>query len=89
MASSGRALQRDPSLLIELEVHAATLPRQVAVSGQDSRSDFFEEVGSTTILLTDDLEDQGAFGSVVLSPALNLQGAAVGARTGRISRNGT
>ena len=86
MASSGRALQRDPSLRIELGVHTATQPRQVAVSGQDSRSDFFEEVGSTTILLTDDLEDQGAFGSVVLSPALNLQGAGLEPVWNRVAR---
>jgi Transposase DDE domain len=32
-------------------------------------------------LLTDDLEDQGAAGSAVLSPILNLQGAGVGARS--------
>jgi hypothetical protein len=31
-------------------------------------------------LLTDDLEDQGAVGSVVLSPNINLQGAVLGAR---------
>jgi hypothetical protein len=35
-------------------------------------------MGSTTIKLTDDLEDLGACRSVVLSPALNLQGAGVG-----------
>ncbi len=33
------------------------------------------ETGSTTISLTDDLEDQGALRSVVLSPTTNLQGA--------------
>jgi hypothetical protein len=43
--------------------------------GSRSRSNLFEEVGSTTILLVDDLEDQGAVGSFVLGPAPNLQGA--------------
>ena len=33
------------------------------------------------ILLTVDLLDQGAFRSAVLSPILNLQGAAVGAKS--------
>jgi hypothetical protein len=41
----------------------------------------FEDWGSTTILLTDDLEDLGAAGSVVLSPILNLQGAGLAAKT--------
>jgi hypothetical protein len=49
-----------------------------AAVGSRSRSDLFEDWGSTTILLTDDLEDQGAVGSAVLSPILNLQGAAYG-----------
>jgi hypothetical protein len=50
--------------------------------GSRSRSDLFEGWGSTTILLTDDLEDLGASGSVVLSPIFNLQGAAVRGKTG-------
>jgi hypothetical protein len=43
--------------------------KKVAMLGQNSRSEFFEKVVSTTILLSDDLEDQGAVGSVVLSPS--------------------
>jgi hypothetical protein len=36
------------------------------------------ETDSTTILLRDDLKDQGALRSVVLSPTTNLQGASYG-----------
>jgi hypothetical protein len=43
--------------------------------GSCSRSDFFGNEDSTTIKLTDDLEDQGASRSAVLSPTINLQGA--------------
>ena len=45
-----------------------------------SRSDSFGNKVSTTILLTVDLVDQGAFRSAVLGPILNLQGTAVGPR---------
>jgi hypothetical protein len=59
-------LQHRPSLPSELEVLVAVRTRL--------------KRGSTTISLTDDLEDLGAFGSVVLSPTINLQGACLGSR---------
>ena len=52
---------RDPNAMTELEVLAAVRTRL--------------ETDSTTISLTDDLEDQGALRFVVLSPTTNLQGA--------------
>ena len=51
--------------------------------GSCSRSDSIGTWVSTTILLSVDLVDQGAFRSAVLGPILNLQGAVLRARRSR------
>jgi hypothetical protein len=80
--SSERTLQRGPSLRIELGVSGSDPAPSGGGLGSRSRSDLFEGRSNTTILLTDDLEDLGAAGSAVLSPILNLQGAAVRVKNG-------
>ena len=61
----------------ELWVLAARVARQVLFYEQEAVRTRLE-TDSTTILLRDDLEDQGALRSVVLSSTTNLQGASYG-----------